>query len=91
MDLEPRPEPGGIAFSGCDEPDMRRGWDPRGRGCGRTHYVAFLRNGETWAAWGDADGVKIVPAPKPRQKLPASLEAYKEDPWPPVDERALQP
>ena len=76
MDLDPR----------TDEPDPSRGWDPQGRLCGRTHYLAFLRNGETWAAWADADSVKIAPTPKRRQKLPASLEAYKEDPWPPDEE-----
>jgi uncharacterized protein len=83
MDLEPRPEPAGIAFSGCDEPDPSRGWDPLGRACGRQHYISFLRNGETWAAWADGDGVTIVPAPKPGRKLPASLEAFQEDPYPP--------
>lgn len=83
MDLEPRAdEPAGLAFSGCDEPDPARGHDPLGRNCGRTHYVAFLRNGETWAAWADADGVKIAPTPKPGRKLPASLEAYRSDPFP---------
>jgi uncharacterized protein len=92
MDLEPRTdEPAGIAFSGCDEPDASRGWDPQGRGCGRTHYVAFLRNGETWAAWADADGVKIVPTPKRGRKLPASLEAFREDPWPPDEDDPPQP
>jgi uncharacterized protein YecT (DUF1311 family) len=92
MDLEPRAdEPAGLAFSGCDEPDPARGHDPRGRNCGRTHYVAFLRNGETWAAWADADGVTISPVPKPRQKLPASLQAYQDDPWPPDDDPPPQP
>jgi uncharacterized protein YecT (DUF1311 family) len=87
MDLEPRTdEPAGIAFSGCDEPDPSRGWDPLGRNCGRTHYIAFLRSGETWAAWADADGVTIAPKPNARQKLPASLAAYREDPWPPDEE-----
>jgi hypothetical protein len=84
MDLDPRTdEPAGLAWSGCNWSDPSRGWDPVGRNCGHTYYIAFLRNGETWAARGDADGVEIEPKPKPRQKLPASLEAYKEDPWPP--------
>ena len=91
MDLAPRAEPAGIAFSGCDEPDGSRGCDPRGRNCGRTHYIAFLRNGETWAAWADADGVKIVPAPKPGRKLPASLEAFREDPFPDDEPDPPQP
>lgn len=91
MDLAPLAEPDGIAFSGCDEPDPARGTDPRGRNCGRTHYVAFLRNGETWAAWGGADGVKMAPTPHTRHKLPASLKAYKEDPFPPDDAPAPPP
>jgi uncharacterized protein len=89
MDLTPRTdEPAGIAFSGCNWADPSRGWDPVGRNCGHTSYIAFLRNGETWAARGDADGVEIEPKPRPRQKLPASLEAYEEDPWPPDEEAA---
>jgi hypothetical protein len=92
MDLDPRTdEPAGLAFSGCDEPDPSRGWDPLGRNCGRTHYIAFLRNGETWAARADADRVTIAPTPKARQRLPASLEAYQEDPWPPDEEPEPQP
>jgi uncharacterized protein YecT (DUF1311 family) len=91
MDLAPRAEPARLAFSGCDEPDPARGWDPLGRNCGRTHYIAFLRNGETWAAWADADGVTIAPTPKARQKLPASLEEYKEDPWPADEDASPQP
>jgi uncharacterized protein len=87
MDLEPRTdEPAGLAFSGCNWSDPSRGWEPRGRNCGHTYYIAFLRNGETWAARGDADGVEIEPKPKRRQKLPASLQAYQEDPWPPDED-----
>ena len=91
MDLEPRAEPAGIACSGCDEPDPARGWDPRGRDCGRTHYIAFLRNGETWAAWADADSVTIAPTPKTRQKLPVSLEEFREDPFPDDEPDPPQP
>lgn len=86
MDLRPVAEPAGLAFSGCDEPDPSRGFDPSGRQCGRTHYVAFLRDGATWAAWADADGVTIEPRPKRGQALPKSLQAYREDPWPPEDD-----
>jgi uncharacterized protein len=82
MDLEARPEPDGIAFSGCDEPDPRRGWDPQGRGCGRQHYIAFLRNGETWAARADRDGIAIEPRPSARRKPPASLRAFRANPIP---------
>lgn len=72
----------GIWLSGCDYSDRSRGYDPLGGVCGRQHYVAFLRNGETWAAWADADGVKIVPEPRRGQKLPPSLVAFREDPVP---------
>lgn len=72
----------GIWLSGCDYSDRSRGFDPQGGVCGRQHYVAFLRNGETWAAWADADGVTIAPEPKRGRKLPASLVAFREDPIP---------
>jgi uncharacterized protein len=83
MDLQPRTdEPAGLALSGCDEPDGSRGWDPQGRGCGRQHYIAFLRTGETWVAWADRDGITIEPRPSARRRLPASLRAFRANPIP---------
>lgn len=87
MSLELHRDATGIWLSGCDEPDRSRGFDPHGIGCGRQHYVAFLRNGETWAAWADADGVTIVPNPRASQPLPDSLLDFQENHGPPDDER----
>lgn len=86
MSLDLHREPDGIWLSGCDAPDRSRGFDPQGIGCGRQHYVAFLRNGEIWAAWADADGVAIVPPPKAGQRLPASLLDFQENHGPPDDD-----
>jgi uncharacterized protein YecT (DUF1311 family) len=88
MDLALHDEPGGIWLAGCDQPDRSRGFDPLGMSCGRQHYLAFREDGAIWAAWADAEGVAIVPAPREGQTLPPSLVDFQENHGPPDDDDA---
>ncbi|MET0553166.1 MAG: hypothetical protein ABW221_09020 [Vicinamibacteria bacterium] len=63
----------GIWLSGCDRVD---GAVPPAADCTRAHYVAFLKNGETWAAWTKDKEITVAPSPEKDQALPASLHAF---------------
>ncbi len=86
LDLVLHDEPGGIWLAGCDQPDRSRGFDPLGMNCGRQHYLAVREDGAIWAAWADAEGVAIVPAPREGQTLPPSLVDFQENHGPPDDD-----
>lgn len=63
----------GIWLSGCDRVD---GIVAPAPDCPRAHYVAFLKNGETWAAWAKDKEITVAPSPAKDQPLPVSLHAF---------------
>jgi uncharacterized protein len=63
----------GIWLSGCDRVD---GAATQAPDCPRAHYVAFLNNGETWAAWAKDKEITVAPSPAKDQPLPVSLHAF---------------
>jgi uncharacterized protein len=67
----------GIWLSGCDRAD---GAAPQAPDCPRGHYIAFLKNGETWAARTHDKEITVAPAPAKDQALPASLHAFARGP-----------
>lgn len=67
----------GVWLAGCDMPAEGA---PAGAACPRQSYVAFLRNGEIWAASADAQNITITPPPAKDQTLPASLHAFARGP-----------
>lgn len=64
----------GVWLDGCDASE------DGGAACARQTYVAFLRNGEIWAASADDRNITIVPAPAKDQALPASLQDFARGP-----------
>ena len=73
----------GIFLAGCDRV---AGAAPQTPDCPRGHYIAFLKNGETWAARTHDKEITVAPAPAKDQALPASLHAFARGPekTPPV-------
>jgi uncharacterized protein len=67
----------GIWLSGCDRVD---GTAPQAPDCPRAHYIAFLKNGETWAARTHDKEITVAPSPAKDQALPASLHAFARGP-----------
>lgn len=67
----------GIWLAGCDRVD---GVVLAMPDCPRAHYVAFLKNGETWAARTKDKEITVAPSPEKDQALPASLHAFARGP-----------
>jgi uncharacterized protein len=67
----------GVWLSGCDRVDGAVAAMPD---CPRAHYIAFLKNGETWAAWTHDQEITVAPSPAKDQALPASLHAFARGP-----------
>ena len=67
----------GIWLSGCDRVE---GAAPPGPDCARAHYIAFLKNGETWAARTHDKEITVAPSPAKDQALPESLHAFARGP-----------
>jgi uncharacterized protein len=67
----------GIWLAGCDRVDGAVLAMPD---CPRAHYIAFLKNGETWAARTHDKEITVAPSPEKDQALPASLHAFARGP-----------
>jgi uncharacterized protein len=67
----------GIWLSGCDRVE---GAVPAMPDCPRAHYIAFLKNGEIWAARTHDKEITVAPSPAKDQALPASLHAFARGP-----------
>jgi hypothetical protein len=67
----------GLWLAGCDRVDGAVLALPD---CPRAHYVAFLKNGETWAARTHDRQITVAPSPEKDQALPASLHAFARGP-----------
>jgi hypothetical protein len=74
----------GIWLAGCDRVD---GAVPAMPDCPRAHYIAFLKNGETWAARTRDKEITVAPSPAKDQALPASLHAFARGPAAPAEPR----
>jgi uncharacterized protein len=67
----------GIWLAGCDLVDGAVLAMPD---CPRAHFVAFLKNGEIWAARTQDKEITVAPSPAKDQALPASLHTFARGP-----------